>query len=120
MSLPLSRHSGRSGPLSAFCLPRGLAARSLCGRECPRVCARQSKSPARLVDYYSPGYHPCSALGFTKAEPREGDNQGRIVDYCSLLARGESGEKRDTPRDGGTLTRGPGSALPVSAEPSSQ
>ena len=27
--------------------------------------------------YYSPDYHPCSALGFTKAEPREGDNQGR-------------------------------------------
>ena len=24
-----------------------------------------------------PGYHPCSALGFTKAEPRECDNQGR-------------------------------------------
>ena len=29
------------------------------------------------IIYYSPGYHPCSALGFTKAEPREGDNQGR-------------------------------------------
>ena len=28
---------------------------------------------------YSPGYHPCSALGFTKAEPREGDNLGRNV-----------------------------------------
>ena len=24
-------------------------------------------------------YHPCSALGFTKAEPREGDNQGRSL-----------------------------------------
>ena len=31
---------------------------------------------------YSPGYHPCSALGFTKAEPREGgDNLGGVSLY---------------------------------------
>jgi len=40
-------------------------------REC--VLARVQRESPR----YSPGYHPCSALGFTKAEPREGDNQGR-------------------------------------------
>ena len=44
------------------------------------VCWRCAAWPR--LDIYSPGYHPCSALGFTKAEPREGgdnheDNQGR-------------------------------------------
>ena len=43
----------------------------------------------KLVPSYSPDYHPSSALGFTKAEPREGGNQGRstvkTVPSCSVL-----------------------------------
>ena len=30
------------------------------------------------IEHYSPDDQPSSALGFTKAEPREGDNQGRV------------------------------------------
>ena len=36
---------------------------------------------------YSPDYHPSSALGFAKAAPREGDNQGRKS--CSWFSRVE-------------------------------
>ena len=46
-------------------------------------------APRQAVVAYSPDYHPCSALGFTKAEPREGDNlnQGRIV--VAMMLDGE-------------------------------
>ena len=107
MSLPLSRHSGRSGPLSAFCLPRGLAARSRSLSLCVWARARrvrpwpQHESPPgwSKVDYYSPGYHPCSALGFILRRSRGREIIRGVVDYCSLLARGESGrEKRHAER----------------------
>ena len=35
----------------------------------------RAKRLATVVFNYSPDYHPCSAV--TKAQPREGDNQGR-------------------------------------------
>ena len=43
---------------------------------------KTTQCPQRdIIFHYSPDYHPSSALGFTKAEPREGDNQGRIFSH---------------------------------------
>ena len=66
---------------------------------CVCVCVYYAWVPAFTIpfyvlasSYYSPDYHPCSAecacgvCGFTKAQPREGDNQGRILlDFISII-----------------------------------
>jgi hypothetical protein len=49
---------------------------SLCTLETVSVASRTG-----TLKNYSPGYHPCSALGFTKAAPWVGDNMGRSKEF---------------------------------------
>ena len=53
---------------------------------------RARRVASRAYSPWSPGYHPCSALGFPRRRPREGDDQGRtsrrgISSASSPLAR---------------------------------